>query len=83
VDDPRKWSGCRAIAELGLISGTGVLIILFLTLTFFPALLSSWLELPPGDVPGAVLVIGLVFTLLCTPVVLPALIEWRQATSES
>jgi predicted RND superfamily exporter protein len=32
---------------------------------------------------GAVLVIGLAFTLLCTLVVLPALIEWRQAASES
>jgi predicted RND superfamily exporter protein len=32
---------------------------------------------------GVVLVIGLVFTLLCTLVVLPALIEWRQAASES
>jgi hypothetical protein len=60
-----------------------MLIILFLTLTFFPALLSSWPELPPGDVLGAVLVIGLVFTLRCTLVVLPALIEWRQAASES
>jgi hopanoid biosynthesis associated RND transporter like protein HpnN len=41
------------VAELGLISGTGMLIILFLTFTFFPALLSSWLELPPGEVPRA------------------------------
>jgi hypothetical protein len=41
------------VAELGLISGTGMLIILFLTLTFFPALLSSWLELPPSEVPRA------------------------------
>jgi hopanoid biosynthesis associated RND transporter like protein HpnN len=41
------------VAELGLISGTGMLIILFLTVTFFPALLSSWLELPPGEVPRA------------------------------
>ena len=32
---------------------------------------------------GAVLVIGLVFMLVCTLVVLPALIEWRQAASES
>jgi hopanoid biosynthesis associated RND transporter like protein HpnN len=38
------------VAELGLISGTGMLIILFLTLTFFPALLSSWLEIPRGEV---------------------------------
>jgi hopanoid biosynthesis associated RND transporter like protein HpnN len=41
------------VAELGLISGTGMLIILFLTLTFFPALLSSWLELPLSEVPRA------------------------------
>jgi hopanoid biosynthesis associated RND transporter like protein HpnN len=41
------------VAELGLISGTGMLIILFLTLTFFPALLSSWLELPRDEVPRA------------------------------
>jgi hopanoid biosynthesis associated RND transporter like protein HpnN len=41
------------VAELGLISGTGMLIILFLTLTFFPALLSSWLELPRSEVPRA------------------------------
>jgi hopanoid biosynthesis associated RND transporter like protein HpnN len=41
------------VAELGLISGTGMLIILFLTLTFFPALLSSWLELPQGEVSSA------------------------------
>jgi hypothetical protein len=32
---------------------------------------------------GTILVIGLVFTLLCMLVVLPALIEWRQAASES
>ena len=39
--------------ELGLIAGTGMLIILFLTLTMFPALLSSWLEIPAGETPHA------------------------------
>jgi hopanoid biosynthesis associated RND transporter like protein HpnN len=33
------------VAELGLISGTGMLVILFMTLTLFPALISSWLAL--------------------------------------
>jgi len=33
----------RGVAELGLISGVGMFIILFLTLTLVPALLSSWL----------------------------------------
>jgi hopanoid biosynthesis associated RND transporter like protein HpnN len=33
----------RGVAELGLISGAGMFIILFLTLTLVPALLSSWL----------------------------------------
>ncbi len=41
------------VSELGLISGTGMLIILFLTLTFFPALLSSWLALDPERPPTA------------------------------
>ncbi len=41
------------VAELGLISGTGMLIILFLTVTFFPALLGSVLRLPEGEVPRA------------------------------
>ena len=41
------------VAELGLISGTGMLIILFLTVTFFPALLTSVLRLPEGEVPRA------------------------------
>jgi hopanoid biosynthesis associated RND transporter like protein HpnN len=36
------------VAELGLIAGSGMLVILFHTLTFLPALLSSWLEPPPG-----------------------------------
>jgi hopanoid biosynthesis associated RND transporter like protein HpnN len=39
------------VSELGLISGTGMLIILFLTLTFFPALLSTWLALDPEQPP--------------------------------
>jgi hopanoid biosynthesis associated RND transporter like protein HpnN len=41
------------VAELGLIAGSGMLIILFLTLTLFPALLSSWLEIPAGRAPKA------------------------------
>jgi len=40
---PTDYAG---VAELGLIAGTGMLIILFLTLTMFPALISSWLALP-------------------------------------
>jgi len=42
---PTDYAG---VAELGLIAGTGMLIILFLTLTMFPALISSWLALPDG-----------------------------------
>jgi hopanoid biosynthesis associated RND transporter like protein HpnN len=38
----------RGIAELGAIAGAGMFIILFLTLTLFPALLSGWLQ-PPAD----------------------------------
>ncbi|MGI9589977.1 MAG: MMPL family transporter, partial [Myxococcota bacterium] len=45
---PAKFLG---VAELGLISGTGMLIILVLTLTFFPALLSGWLALDPEKPP--------------------------------
>jgi hopanoid biosynthesis associated RND transporter like protein HpnN len=41
------------VAELGLISGTGMLISLFLTLTFFPALLTTWLALDPERPPTA------------------------------
>jgi hopanoid biosynthesis associated RND transporter like protein HpnN len=41
------------VAELGLISGTGMLIILFLTLTFFPALLTAAQRLPEGEAPRA------------------------------
>jgi hopanoid biosynthesis associated RND transporter like protein HpnN len=39
------------VAELGLIAGTGMLIILFLTFTLFPAFLSTWLEIPVGQAP--------------------------------
>ena len=39
----------RGVAELGLISGAGMFIILFLTLTLVPALLSSWLAPVAGD----------------------------------
>ncbi|HKJ24632.1 MAG TPA: MMPL family transporter, partial [Myxococcota bacterium] len=35
----------RAIAELGLISGSGMIINLIITITLFPALLSGWLRL--------------------------------------
>jgi hopanoid biosynthesis associated RND transporter like protein HpnN len=42
---PTEYAG---VAELGLIAGTGMLIILFLTMTMFPALISSWLALPEG-----------------------------------
>jgi hopanoid biosynthesis associated RND transporter like protein HpnN len=41
------------VAELGLISGTGMLIILFLTLTFFPALFTAVVPLPEGEAPRA------------------------------
>ncbi len=36
----------RGIAELGAIAGAGMFIILFLTLTLFPALLLGWLQPP-------------------------------------
>ncbi|HIG70049.1 MAG TPA: hypothetical protein EYQ46_08520 [Myxococcales bacterium] len=38
----------RGVAELGAIAGAGMFIILFLTLTLFPALLAGWLRPPPG-----------------------------------
>jgi hopanoid biosynthesis associated RND transporter like protein HpnN len=41
------------VSELGLVSGTGMLVILVLTLTFFPALLSTWLALDPEKPPTA------------------------------
>ncbi len=40
-------SDYRGVAELGLIAGTGMFFILFLTVTTLPALLSGWLHL--GD----------------------------------
>ncbi len=43
----------RGVSELGLISGTGMVVTLFLTLTFFPALLSSVLRLDPANPPRA------------------------------
>lgn len=36
----------KGVSELGAIAGAGMFIILFLTLTFFPALLSGWLRIP-------------------------------------
>lgn len=36
----------RGVAELGAIAGAGMFIILFLTLTLFPALLLGWLRIP-------------------------------------
>ncbi len=38
----------RGVAELGAIAGAGMFIILILTLTLFPALLSGWLRIPDG-----------------------------------
>ena len=38
----------RGVGELGLICGSGMFIIFFLTLTLFPALLSSWLRIDPA-----------------------------------
>jgi hypothetical protein len=45
----------RGVAELGLIAGTGMFIILFHTLTVIPALLSSWLAPEPGARPTGAL----------------------------
>ena len=39
----------RGFSELGLIAGTGMFVILGLTLTLFPALLSAGLRLDPAD----------------------------------
>ena len=41
-------SDYRGVAELGLIAGTGMFLIVALTLTTLPALLSSWLRLDPS-----------------------------------
>jgi hypothetical protein len=38
------------VAELGLIAGSGMFIILFLTLTLFPALLSTWLRIDASHI---------------------------------
>ena len=40
-----------AVSELGLIVGTGMFIILFLTLTLMPAMLTAWLRLDPSTAP--------------------------------
>jgi hopanoid biosynthesis associated RND transporter like protein HpnN len=45
-------SDYRGVAELGLIAGTGMFIIVALTLTTLPALLSSWLRIDPGKPIG-------------------------------
>jgi hypothetical protein len=42
----------KGVSELGAIAGAGMFIILFLTLTLFPALLAGWLRIP-DDVPVA------------------------------
>ena len=44
-------SDYRGVAELGVIAGTGMFLIVFLTLTTLPALLSSWLALDPSQPP--------------------------------
>jgi len=41
------------VAELGLIAGIGMFIILFQTLTLFPALLTKGLRVPPGSIENA------------------------------
>lgn len=43
----------RGVAELGAIAGSGMFIILFLTLTLFPALLLGWLRIPDDVVVPA------------------------------
>ncbi len=44
----------RGVAELGLIAGTGMFVMLFMTLTLFPALLSCWLRFDPeGAAPAS------------------------------
>ncbi|MBJ19842.1 MAG: hypothetical protein CL933_10535 [Deltaproteobacteria bacterium] len=43
----------RGVAELGAIAGAGMFIILFLTLTLFPALMLSWLQIPDDFVVPA------------------------------
>ena len=46
-------SDYRGVAELGLIAGSGMFIILALTLTTLPALLGHWLRLDPARPPTA------------------------------
>jgi hopanoid biosynthesis associated RND transporter like protein HpnN len=46
----------KGVAELGLIAGAGMPIILALTLTFFPALLGTWLRVDPERLPTRPLV---------------------------
>ncbi|MCA9510437.1 MAG: MMPL family transporter [Myxococcales bacterium] len=43
----------RGVAQLGLIAGTSMIMILGLTLTFFPALLFSWLHFEPRKLEEA------------------------------
>ena len=38
------------VAELGMIAGTGMLVIFGLTMTLLPALLSAWLHVRPGEI---------------------------------
>ncbi|MGH0037523.1 MAG: MMPL family transporter [Myxococcota bacterium] len=47
----------RGVAELGLISGGGMFVMLFLNLTFLPALLSTWLRYEPGEADPSQLVL--------------------------
>jgi hopanoid biosynthesis associated RND transporter like protein HpnN len=44
---PTQYNG---IAELGLIAGAGMFIILFLTLTLFPALVTTWCRVDPASI---------------------------------
>lgn len=71
----------RGVAELGAIAGAGMFIILILTLTLFPALLSSWLRipddvrLPPPARADAAIALRLARTprLICTIALVAAL----------
>lgn len=47
---PTQYLG---IAELGLIAGAGMFIILFQTMTLFPVLLSTFLQVSPRSIEGA------------------------------
>ena len=48
----------RGVAELGLIAGTGMFVMLFMTLTLFPALLSTWCRFDPETASPARLVLS-------------------------